>query len=152
MKIKLIAILLIICFENISLKDLVDKKELIISPADGEHVIMKRLVHHKKTITRKKIKRLRDNIPQTNVNTGNNYISYCIFFPLVLFIFTMTIISVIGFFVVMFSSLGKLNTEDNLNTTVIKNNLTNSELLEILRLKKLIKQRIKTTNQAAPFE
>jgi hypothetical protein len=138
---KIIFILLLLSFELTLCQELTPMKAV-----EEAHTKTKKII--RKTFTHKRIKKLRE-IDYTKPKA--NQLSYFIFIPLVLFIFIMTILSVVGFLVLMISSFGNLrNEKENINSTVIKNNLTNGELLEILKLKNIIKERIKSNNNAAP--
>ncbi len=82
--------------------------------------------------------------PETN-NTDNNIISNWVFIPLTVLIFIMTIVSIIGFLILILNSA-------NTNPTVatIKNNLTRNEMNELLRIKHKIKTRMMSNLTAPP--
>jgi hypothetical protein len=151
-----LVIIIIICFEDINTKPLSEPFDLVVSPAGGEPVLRKKTLY-RKTITHKKIKKLRTTEHVEKLPTKQkspNYFSYFVFIPLVMFIFIMTIISIIGFIVLMLNSFGALKKQGNqtpsLNSELVKNNLTNEELTEIMKLKQLIRNRIKSNYNAAP--
>jgi hypothetical protein len=80
------------------------------------------------------------------------YVSWFIFVPLVLLIFIMTILSIAGFLILILNSTSSHSHNHNpiLQTPVnrARNNLSNSEILEILKYKQQIKKKSKPSKQS----
>ena len=115
-----------------------------------QHLVKKKIIK-RKVISHKTIHRE----PMLTDNMGINKDSvmrYYLFVPLVGFIFLLTIVSVIGFFVMMFNSKGLFDstTEGSFTNSVIRNNLTKDEYLEVVKLKQIIKERMRSNYKAAP--
>jgi hypothetical protein len=63
------------------------------------------------------------------------YVSWFVFIPLVFLIFIMTIVSIAGFFILLLNSTASNKSEENGQT---RSNLTQNEILEIIRYKKYL--------------
>ncbi len=103
----------------------------------------------KKTTRRKLIKKvhkfMKPDDEDNSKTENNNNISSWVFIPLTVLIFIMTIVSIIGFLVLILNSANSSPTE-----AAIKNNLTRSELNELLRIKQKIKSRMMSNSNAPP--
>jgi hypothetical protein len=102
----------------------------------------------KKTTKRKLIKKVHKflkNEENETKNTDNNIISNWVFIPLTVLIFIMTIVSIIGFLILILNSAST-----DPSTTAIKNNLTRNELNELLRIKQKITTRMMSNLTAPP--
>jgi hypothetical protein len=152
MKLRLICLLLLVCLDVVIVKQ---------SDSLGEHIVKKKIVK-RKIIThhsvqhREQHKETLGNLKGSNGTTSDsdtNNLRYYLFVPLVGFIFIMTIVSIIGFFVMLFGSNGLLSEkalEGGFTSSVVKNNLTKEEYMEIVKLKQIIKERMRSNHKAAP--
>ena len=112
------------------------------------HLKMDEGLMKKKTTKRKLIKKIHKfmkNDDQLETKPENNIISNWVFIPLTVLVFIMTIVSIIGFLALILNSANSNPTE-----AAIKNNLTRSELNELLRIKQKIKTRMMSNSTAPP--
>jgi hypothetical protein len=110
-------------------------------------------------------KDLNDDVEKSSTKTSDSpllLVSWFVFIPLVLLIFVMTILSVAGFLILVLNSNStgsnqcnrqSNNRTDNTrftrqNTPGNRNVLTNSEILEILKYKQMMKKKMKNSNNS----
>jgi hypothetical protein len=74
------------------------------------------------------------------------YLSSLIFIPLVVLIFLMTVVSIAGFLILLFNSSNASTDVSSMRSQAFafRNNLNNSEIIELLKYKKYLKKKTKT--------
>lgn len=98
-------------------------------------------------ITEKQLQFLEKISKDQNSNESFIYASWFIFVPLVLLIFIMTILSIAGFLILILNSTNSNSILDkkthlrNQISRLTRNNLSNQEILDILRLKHSMKEK-----------
>jgi len=94
----------------------------------------------------KNLKLQEDNRLQNKQQDTLMYLSSLIFIPLVVLIFLMTVVSIAGFLILLFNS-SNANTEISSmrsQALAFRNNLNNSEFIELLKYKKYLKKKSKS--------
>ena len=110
------------------------KKSFKIKTFDKNHT-------NNQDITDKQIEFIENFTKNQNKNESYIYASWFIFVPLVLLIFIMTILSIAGFLILILNSTNSSSSNDkktllrNQITRLNRNNLSNQEIIDILRLK-----------------
>jgi hypothetical protein len=101
-----------------------------------------------KSENRKRTDSLKENNEVIAKTNAIQYASWFIFVPLVILIFVVTILSIIGFLMLILNSKSTHSHNHNpiLQPTRIRNNLSNTEIIEILRFKQSLAKTKKQQN------